>query len=90
MYIVRTILTKIVREAIMKPTELQNKYLKNNTDIILKAYKKESNFCDKLYKKERKKYYSKLHVNSITEIENFGEPLTHFWVTKLLLSLKYH
>ena len=42
----------------------------------MKAYKKETNFCNELYKKERKKYYSKLPVNNIAEIENFAEPLT--------------
>ena len=60
-------MTRIVRKAIMKGTELENKYLQNKVDINLKAYKKKSNFCSKRYKKERKKYYNKLHINSIAD-----------------------
>ena len=43
-------ITKALRKAIIKRSELENKYVKN------KANEKQRNFCSKLYKKERKKY----------------------------------
>ena len=39
-------MTKILREAVIKRTELETRYLKNKTGINLKEYKKE--FCSKL------------------------------------------
>ena len=58
----------------MKQTELEAKYLKNKTGLIsYKTYKKQRNFCGKLYKKVTKKYDNKLNINSI--IDNKEE----FW-----------
>ena len=45
-------MTKALRKAIMKRSELESKYVKNKTNENLKAYKKQRNFCSKLYKKE--------------------------------------
>ena len=47
--------TKEMRKAIMKRSELVTKYRKNPTDENLKAWKKQKNYCSKLYKRERKK-----------------------------------
>ena len=48
-------MTKALRKAMMKRSELESKYIKNKTNENLKSYKKQINFCGKLYKKERKK-----------------------------------
>ena len=48
-------MTKALRKAIMKRSELESKYIKNKTNGNLKSYKKQINFGSKLYKKERKK-----------------------------------
>ena len=45
-------MTKALRKAIMKRSEVESKYVKNKTNGNLKAYKKQRNFCSKLYKKE--------------------------------------
>ena len=55
-------MTKALRKAIMKRSELESKYVKNKTNENLKSYKKQRNFCSKLYKKERKKYYEMLDL----------------------------
>ena len=47
-------MTKALRKAIMKRSELESKYVKNKTSENLKSYKKQKNFCSKLYKKEKK------------------------------------
>ena len=48
--------TDTLRNAIMKRTELETKYLKNKMGISLKAYKKQRRFCSTLSKKERERY----------------------------------
>ena len=37
----------------------------------MKKYKKHNNFCSRLYKKERKKYFDTLDVNKITDNKAF-------------------
>ena len=64
-------MTKALRKAIMKRSELESKYLKNRTNENLKSYKKQRNFCSKLYKKERKKYYERLDLNNVTDNKKF-------------------
>ena len=55
-------MTKAPRKAIMKRSELESKYVKNKTSENLKSYKRQINFCSKLYKKERKNYYERLNI----------------------------
>ena len=47
--------TKTLRKVMMRRSELESKYVKNKTSENLKSYKKQRNFCSKLYKKEREK-----------------------------------
>ena len=58
-------MTKGLRKAIMKRSELKSKYLKNKNYQNMKIYKKQKNFCSKL-NKERKKY-SKIDTHKITD-----------------------
>ena len=53
-------MTKALRKVIMKRPELESKNLKNKGHQNMKIYKKQKNFCSKLYKKERKKIILKL------------------------------
>ena len=46
--------TKALRKAIMRRSELETKYFKLKTNDTLKAYKKQKNYCSRLYKKEKK------------------------------------
>ena len=56
-------MTKRLRKAIMKRSELKSKYLKNKNYQNMKIYKKQKTFCSKLYKKERKNFILKwIHV----------------------------
>ena len=57
----------------MKRSKLESKYAKNKTSENLKFYKKQRNFCSKLYKKERKKY-ERLDLNNVTDSKEF-------WIT---------
>jgi len=49
--------TKAMRKSIMKRSELATKYRAQLTEENQKAFKKQRNFCNRLYKKERRKYY---------------------------------
>ena len=53
-------MTKTLRKAIANRSRLENQYYKNKSGESLRAYKKQKNFCSRLYKKERKRYYTNL------------------------------
>ena len=47
-------MTKALRKAIMRRSQLQTKYFKNKSENNYLAFKKQRNFCSKLYKKKGK------------------------------------
>ena len=47
--------SKALRKAIMKRSYLEKLYFKNRTENSLKTYKKQKNYCSRLYKKEKKR-----------------------------------
>ena len=53
-------MTKQLRKAIMRRSALENKFRKYKTEEHNKAYRKQKNYCSRLYKKERMKYYNNL------------------------------
>ena len=59
-------MTKALRKAIVKRSELESKCVKNKKSEDLRSYKKQRNFCSKLYKKERKKY-ERLDLNNFSD-----------------------
>ena len=48
----------------------------------MKIYKKQKNFCSKLYKKERKKIYSKIDKRKVTDNKTFWKTITPFISSK--------
>ena len=48
-------MTKALRKAIATRSRLENRYHKDKTGESLRNYRKQKNFCSRLYKKERKK-----------------------------------
>ena len=64
-------MTKALRKAFADRSRLENKYYKNRSVESLRAYKKQNNFCSRLYKRERKKYYTNLDPKKITDSKNF-------------------
>ena len=71
-------MTKSLRKAIMKRSQLESKYLRNSTVENMKIYKKQKNFCSRLYKKERKKFYSELDIKNITDNKLFWKTMKPF------------
>ena len=51
-------------------------------------YKKHKNFCSKLYKKERQKFYSQLDIKNVTDNKLFWKTMKPFLSEKCTLSSK--
>ena len=66
---------KNLSNVIMKRSPLKNKWFIIVTAESLWSYKKQNNFCSKLHKKERKKYYSNLNLNKVTDNKTFSKAI---------------
>ena len=75
-------MTKALRKAIADRSRLENRYYKSKTEESLRAYKKQKNFCSRLYKKERKKYYTNLDLRKITDSKKFWKTAKPFFSDK--------
>ena len=75
-------MTKALTKAVMKRSELESKYLRNKSYQNMKIYKKKKNFCSKLYKTERKTFYSKIDTRKITDNKTFWKTMTPFLSSK--------
>ena len=73
-------MTKALRKAIMKRSELESKYFKKSTENNKLMYRKQRNFCSKLYKKERKKYYNNLDLNDIADNKKFWKTVKTIFI----------
>ena len=71
-------MTKALRKAIMRRSELRNKYLKKKTPESLRSYKKQKNFCSKFYKKERKRFYNNINLTDIDDNKQFWKTVKPF------------
>ena len=75
-------ITKKLRKAIMKSSQLESIYRETLTEKSLKAYKKQKNYVSRLYKKERKTFFNSLNPSVVSDNRKF-------WKTvKLLFSSK--
>ena len=82
-------MTKTLRKAIADRSRLENRYYKSKTEESLRAYKKQKNFFSKLYKKERKKYYTNLDINKTTDCKRFWKTAKPFFSDKGVDDKKY-
>ena len=67
-----------MRKAIMLRSQMENRFYQYKTEEYRRALKKQRNYCNRLYKRERKRYYSKLNLNNINDnkkIWNTMKPL---------------
>ena len=81
-------MTENLRKAIMKRCQLENKYISNFTVENRNKYKKHKNFCSKLYKKEREKFYSQLDIKNITDNKLFWKTMKLFLSEKCTYASK--
>ena len=78
----QSLMTKALRKAIATRSRLENRYHKDKMGESLRNYRKQKNFCSRLYKKERKKYYSSLDVKKVTDNKKFWKTMKPFFSDK--------
>ena len=59
----------------MLPSQLQNKFFKYGTVESYLAFKRQRNFCNRLYKREKRKFYSNLNLTDITDNKKFWKTM---------------
>ena len=65
-------MNKTLKKAIMKRANLRKKYLKSTTEKSKNAYRKQRNFCVKLFKKEKRNITIILVLNKLQTTKSFG------------------
>ena len=73
---------KALRRAIMRRSYLEKVYFKNRTDNSLRAFKKQKNFCSRLYKKERKIFFNSLNPSFVKDSKLFWKTVKPFFSNK--------
>ena len=76
-------MTKCLRKAIMRRSQLQTKYYNTKDVNDYDIFKKQRNFVSKLYKKEKRKFYKNLDINDLLDNKTFWKYM------KPLFSEKY-
>ena len=74
-------MTKKLRKPIMTRSRLQNRFYKTNSVEDKENFKKHKNYCNRLYKKERKQYYN-MNLKNITENNLFWKTVKPFLTDK--------
>ena len=72
----------------MKWSYLEKFYFKKKTPDSLKKITKQKNYCSRLYKKERKKYFEKLDPRRISDNKSFWKYIEPLFSEKRRISNK--
>ena len=75
-------MNKEVRKAIMKRSQLKNRYNKNRNYENLYLYKKQRNCCISLLRKIKTNYFKNVKVQDITENKNFWKTIRPYFSDK--------
>ena len=81
-------MTKSLRKAIMKRSELATRFHKTKKLLDQRAFKKQKNFVSRLYKKERRKFYANLDVHKITDNKLFWKTVQPLFSDKVKMKGK--
>ena len=68
-------MTKELRKAIMKRSQLKNRYKKNRNQGNWYLYKKQRNFCVTLLRKTKRNYFKNANMQDITDNKKFWETI---------------
>jgi len=64
-------MTRNLRKAMMKRTELATKYNKTRNMVDYNNFRKHKNYVNRLYKRERKNYFNSLDKNDVQNVKKF-------------------
>ena len=73
-----TYVTKALRKAIMRRSELLTKYHRTKKKFDEISYKKQKNFVSRLYKKERRTFYKNFNIKNISDNKDFWKAVKPF------------
>ena len=71
-------MTKVLRKAIMIRSALEKKYYKSKSVEDRHAFKRQRNFCNRMYKREKRNYFNNLNLNKITDNKTFWKTVKPF------------
>ena len=72
----------------MRRFYLEGKHYKTRDPEMGRFYRRQTNFCSRLYKKERKKYYTRLDIREVTDNKKFWKTMKPFLTDKAVNSDK--
>ena len=75
-------MTKELHKAIMKRPRLRNEFLKNKNEINKNNYKVQRNYCKKLLKTTKKKYFNNLNTSKVTDNRTFWKAVVPVFTNK--------
>ena len=75
-------MTKNLRKAIANRSRLENRYYRDKSEESLRAYRKQKNFCSRLYKMERKRYYTSLDLTKVNDNKKIWKTIKPFFSDK--------
>ena len=79
-------MNKALQKAIMTGSRLKNKFHKNSSAKNWSIYKKQINFCLKLLRQTREKYFNKISVKKVSDNKTFWKSVKPFFSNKGLNS----
>ena len=75
-------MTKVLRKAIMIRSALEKKYYKSKSVEDRHAFKRQRNYCNRMYKREKRNYFNNLNLNKITDNKTFWKTVKPFLSNK--------
>ena len=75
-------MNKKLTKAIMNRSRYRNSFLKNPSKENKQIYNQHRNYCVNLLRREKKKYYSNLNIESITDSKKFWKTMKPFFSNK--------
>ena len=75
-------MNKALRKAIMTRSRLKNKFNKNSSAKNWNSYKKQKNFCIKLLRPTKEKYFNNINVQKVSDNKIFWRSVKSFFSNK--------
>ena len=80
-------MTKELRKAIMKRSQLKNTYNKNHNYENWHLYKKQRNFCLNLLRKTKRNYFKNVKIQGITDNKKFWKTIRPYHIINITKNL---
>ena len=79
-------MNKALRKAIMTRSRLKNKFNKNSSAKNWNSHKKQRNFCLRLLRQTKEKYFNNINVKKVSDNKTFRKSVKPFFSSKGLNS----